>query len=102
MVPTSRKVLVEAARAGIIADLLQAGATVLPPGCGPCCGALSGVPGDGETVISSANRNFIGRMGNVNAEIYLASPATAVASAIEGKIADPRRYLKAPRWRRSQ
>jgi 3-isopropylmalate/(R)-2-methylmalate dehydratase large subunit len=93
VVPSSRKILLEASRDGIVADLLEAGATVLPPGCGPCCGAMNGVPGDGETVISTANRNFLGRMGNVKAEIFLASPATVVASAIAGRIADPRRYL---------
>jgi 3-isopropylmalate/(R)-2-methylmalate dehydratase large subunit len=89
VVPASRSVLLEAARAGVIAGLIRAGAVVLPPGCGPCCGALNGVPGDGQTVISTANRNFLGRMGNVRSLVFLASPATVIASAIEGKIADP-------------
>jgi 3-isopropylmalate/(R)-2-methylmalate dehydratase large subunit len=93
VVPASRSILEQALESGAINTIVAAGGTVLPPGCGPCLGAHAGVLGPGETCISSSNRNFRGRMGSDEAVIYLASPATVAASAIEGKIADPRRYL---------
>lgn len=89
VVPASSEVLRKAIETGVLADLVEAGAIVGSPGCGPCLGNHMGVPGPGETVISSANRNFKGRMGQPEAEIYLASPAVAAASALHGEIAGP-------------
>ena len=79
---------------GVISEFVKAGGCVVSPGCGPCVGTHNGVPSKGENVISTANRNFKGRMGNPDAFIYLASPATVAASSIEGKITDPSKYLR--------
>jgi len=92
--PASKDIFLDAIAAGYIQTFIEAGACIVTPGCGPCVGTHNGVPSDGENVISSANRNFKGRMGNSNAFIYLGSPATVAASVLAGHIADPRPYFQ--------
>lgn len=91
--PASRSIFEKAMELGYVQALLSAGATFLAPGCGPCAGIHEGLLGDGERCISTANRNFIGRMGSRNAEIYLGSTATVAASALRGALVDPREFL---------
>ncbi len=93
IVPASGEVMLECMKAGYIQDLMAAGATITTPGCGACLGAHEGILAPGEVCITSTNRNFPGRMGSTQARMYLASPATVAASMVEGRIADPRKYL---------
>lgn len=87
--PGTQKIYLEALKEGLITDMVEAGAVVSTPTCGPCLGGHMGILAKGERAVSTTNRNFVGRMGHVESEVYLASPAVAAASAITGKITDP-------------
>ncbi|MDP7457385.1 MAG: 3-isopropylmalate dehydratase large subunit [Candidatus Woesearchaeota archaeon] len=93
VVPATTDIWKQANKEGLLDIFMEFGATVSTPTCGACLGGHMGILAEGEICISSTNRNFTGRMGHPKSEVYLASPATVAASAIEGKIADPRRYL---------
>jgi homoaconitate hydratase family protein len=92
VIPASRDEYIKALQEGELETFVNAGCLVLNPGCGPCLGAHQGILAPGEVAVSTANRNFRGRMGSRDSAIYLASPATVAASALEGQIADPRKY----------
>ena len=93
VVPASKGVLLEAMAGGIMQTLVEAGATFVTPGCAACLGTHEGILAPGETCISASSRNFPGRMGSTKAQIYLGSPASVAAAALEGKIVDPTGYL---------
>jgi homoaconitate hydratase family protein len=93
VVPASKGVLLEAMKQGIMPSLIEAGATFVTPGCAACVGTHQGTLAAGETCISASSRNFPGRMGHPQAEIYVGSPAAVAAAAVEGRIADPAKYL---------
>ena len=94
VIPASINILKCMINEGILKILVEAGAIVGVPGCGPCFGAHMGVLGEGEVMVSTANRNFPGRVGPPSAKVYLASPYTAAVAAITGQITDPRPYIK--------
>lgn len=88
--PASRPELLRALQDDTLQILLEAGATLTTPGCGPCMGRHQGTLGEGDICLSTGNRNFKGRMGHPTSQIFLASPAVAAATAVTGKISDPR------------
>ena len=94
VIPASSQVLLQAMQTGVLTDLIEAGATITTPGCGPCMGNHMGVPAPNEATISSGSRNFKGRMGTTDAPIYLANPYVVAASALTGCITNPGEFLR--------
>ncbi len=93
IIPATQDIYLRAMEDGLLKIFIEAGCVVSTPTCGPCLGGHMGILAAGERAVATTNRNFVGRMGDVKSEVYLASPAVAAASAIEGKIADPRKYI---------
>ena len=94
VIPASQEVFLEAMEDATIQNFVKAGGVILNPGCGPCLGAHQGIMAAGERAIASTNRNFKGRMGSPDSEVYLSSPAAVAASAITGVITDPREFVE--------
>ena len=90
VIPATQKVVTQAIREGIIEIIIEAGGVVSTPTCGPCLGGHMGILARGERAISTTNRNFVGRMGHPESEVIFSSPAVAAASALTGKVTDPR------------
>ena len=89
VIPATQQIYLEAMKEGLLEIFIQAGAIVSTPTCGPCLGGHMGILAAGERAVSTTNRNFVGRMGHVDSEVYLASPAVAAASAVTGRLTDP-------------
>ena len=89
VIPATQKIYLQAMEEGLLKTFIEAGAVVSTPTCGPCLGGYMGILAEGERCVSTTNRNFVGRMGHITSEIYLASPAVAAASAIAGQISSP-------------
>ena len=89
VIPATQKIYLQAMEEGLLKTFIEAGAIVSTPTCGPCLGGHMGILAAGERAVSTTNRNFVGRMGHVESEVYLASPAVAAASAVTGKISEP-------------
>ena len=89
VIPATQQIYLDAMEEGLIRTFIEAGAIVSTPTCGPCLGGYMGILAQGERCVSTTNRNFVGRMGHVDSEIYLASPAVAAASAVKGRLAGP-------------
>ena len=94
IIPATQDIYLKAMENGLLKIFIEAGCVVSTPTCGPCLGGYMGILAAGERAVATTNRNFIGRMGDVTSEVYLASPAVAAASAIAGKIADPKEIVK--------
>ena len=93
IIPATQKIYLEAMEQGLLKTFIECGAVVSTPTCGPCLGGYMGILAEGERAVATTNRNFVGRMGHVDSEVYLASPAVAAASAIAGKIAEPKEVM---------
>lgn len=89
VIPATQAIYLQAIEEGLVQTFIEAGAVVSTPTCGPCLGGYMGILAAGERAVSTTNRNFVGRMGHVDSEVYLASPAVAAASAITGRISEP-------------
>ena len=99
ILPATQAIYLQALREGLIEDFMLAGAVVSTPTCGPCLGGHMGILAKGERAVATTNRNFVGRMGHPESEVYLASPAVAAATAVTGAIADPADIMEAPKWK---